>query len=97
MSLFVIAGYAVVLPVLALGFYALRKTRAGSFRLRAKLLHLFEFSMEITPAAAAVDVAVKPDPLPSTRDDSPEDVLVQDRRRAGQFCIPIADNARSTR
>ena len=45
--LVVAGGCVVILAVIALGFYAMRKMRPGSFRVRATLLRLFTFSMEI--------------------------------------------------
>jgi hypothetical protein len=44
-----IAGFLVILALLGLGFYAIRKMRLGSFRLQAKLLHVVEFTMAIEP------------------------------------------------
>jgi len=45
--LLVLTSCVVVLATLALGFYAIRKMGPGSFRLRAKLLRVFDLSMEI--------------------------------------------------
>lgn len=47
-----LAGCVVVLAVLALGFYAVRRMRPGSFRLRTSLLRVFSFSMEIESLGA---------------------------------------------
>jgi hypothetical protein len=37
----------VILAVIGLGFYAVRKMRPGSFRVRTTLLRIFSFSLEI--------------------------------------------------
>jgi hypothetical protein len=53
-----LAGWFVALTVLGLGlgFFAVRKMRPGSFRLRTSLLRVFSFSMEIESS----DVPGKP-------------------------------------
>jgi hypothetical protein len=43
----------VALAVLGLGFYAVSKMRPGSFRLRASLLRVFSFSLEVESSRAA--------------------------------------------
>jgi hypothetical protein len=52
-----LAACSVVLAVLGLGFYAVRKMRPGSFRLRTTLLHMFSFSMEIESSDAVGKMA----------------------------------------
>jgi hypothetical protein len=49
----VLGGCVVLLAVIGLGFYAVRKMGPGSFRLRTGLLRMFSFSMEIESSGAA--------------------------------------------
>jgi len=49
----VLGGCMVILAVIGLGFYAVRKMRPGSFRVRTTLLRMFSFSMEIESSGAA--------------------------------------------
>lgn len=46
----VLGGCLVILAVIGLGFYAVRKMRPGSFRLRTTLLRMFSFSLEVESA-----------------------------------------------
>jgi hypothetical protein len=46
-------GCVMVLAVLGLGFYAVRKMRPGRFRLHTSLLRLFSFSLEIESSDGA--------------------------------------------
>jgi hypothetical protein len=48
----VLGGCVVILAVIGLGFYAVRKMRPGSFRVRTTLLRMFSFSMEIESSGA---------------------------------------------
>lgn len=50
----------VVLPVLALVFYVVRRSKPGRFRLTVKLLKLLDIGIE-------VDAQDKPDELPGKR------------------------------
>ena len=49
----VLGGCVVILAVIGLGFYAVRKMGPGSFRVRTGLLRMFSFSMEIESSVAA--------------------------------------------
>jgi hypothetical protein len=49
----VLGGCVVILAVIGLGFYAVRKMGPGSFRVRTGLLRMFSFSMEIESSGAA--------------------------------------------
>jgi hypothetical protein len=49
----IVAVCVVVVTVFGLGFYAVRKMRPQAFRLRATLLKVFSFSMEIESSSAA--------------------------------------------
>jgi hypothetical protein len=48
----VLGGCVVILAVVGLGFYAVRKMGPGSFRVRTGLLRMFSFSMEIESSGA---------------------------------------------
>jgi hypothetical protein len=48
----VLSGCVVILAVVGLGFYAVRKMEPGSFRVRTGLLRMFSFSMEIESSGA---------------------------------------------
>jgi hypothetical protein len=48
----IIGGCVVILAVIGLGFYAVRKMGPGSFRVRTGLLRMFSFSMEIESSSA---------------------------------------------
>jgi hypothetical protein len=47
MSLLVLTGSVVALTTLGLNFYAIQKAGLGSFRLRARIMRVFDFSIEI--------------------------------------------------
>ena len=51
----------VILPVLALAFYAMHRSRPGRFRLTVKLLRLLDIGIE-------VDAQDRPDGLPAVPD-----------------------------
>ena len=67
----------VALAVLGLGFYAVRKMRPGSFRLRTSLLRIFSFSIEIESSSVAgkplieASPAADAQPAPSTLPSKP--------------------------
>lgn len=48
--LIVLGGCLVILAVIGLGFYAVRKMQPGSFRVRTTLLRMFSFSLEVESA-----------------------------------------------
>jgi hypothetical protein len=48
----IIGGCVVILALIGLGFYAVRKMGPGSFRVRTGLLRMFSFSIEIESSSA---------------------------------------------
>jgi hypothetical protein len=49
----VLGGFVVILAVIGLGFYAVRKIGPASLRVRTTLLRMFSFTMEIESSSAA--------------------------------------------
>lgn len=65
----VLGGCVVILAVIGLGFYAVRKMGPGSFRVRTGLLRMFSFSMEIESSGAAETLSASADLEQGLADD----------------------------